>query len=67
MKLNIKLTGLLKFQKLYSNSRYSKFLKLYLEQDSVERHIFYIDDNIDILELRRILVSNKIDYIIEKN
>ncbi len=63
MKLYVPIPSLLKFQPIFDES---EWLQKVLTQDTRTMSVWYIEDECDIEELRRILVGNNINYRIKK-
>ena len=63
MKLYVPIPSVFRFQPLFDES---EWLQKVLTQDTRTMSVWYIEDECDMDELRRILVSNNINYRIKK-
>lgn len=59
MKLYVPIPSCFKFKRMFDENEY---LQKVLEEDRNSISLWYIEDNCDMSELRRILVGNKINY-----
>lgn len=63
MKLYIPLSSCFKFKKIFDENEY---LQKVLEEDRDSISLWYINEECDMAELRRILIGNKINYKIKE-
>lgn len=63
MKLIVPLPGCLKFKKIFDDNEYLQFA---LKEDRDSISVWYINDDCDMQELKRILVTHRINYKIRK-
>ena len=63
MKLYVPIPSVFRFQPLFDES---EWLQKVLTQDTRTMSVWYIEESCDMGELRRILVSNNINYRIKK-
>ena len=63
MKLYVPIPGVFRFQPIFDES---EWLQKVLTQDTRTMSVWYIEEGCDMDELKRILVSNNINYRIKK-
>ena len=63
MKLYVPIPSVFRFQPLFDES---EWLQKVLTQDTRTMSVWYIEDECDMEELRRILVGNNINYRIKR-
>ena len=63
MKLYVSIPSVFRFQPLFDES---EWLQKVLTQDTRTMSVWYIEDECDMEELKRILVSNNINYRLKK-
>ena len=64
MKLYVPMPSVFRFQPIFDES---EWLQKVLTQDTRTMSVWYIEDECDMEELRRILVGNNINYRIKKD